>query len=167
MNLLRVAVEDSLDVGIRQVAAITFKNATRKDWDPLGDLPDRLLHTFCMPQSRALPCPSPLCCLAQDPHPSTSRLGTVHKATMHLSCLAEGSSPIPDSDKAAVRDNLLEGVMRAPPLVRTQLGESMKAIAGRDYPEHWPGLLPALLQNLSLQVAASYLAACKGLPTSA
>ncbi len=41
MNLLRVAVEDSLDVGIRQVAAITFKNATRKDWDPLGAL---LLH---------------------------------------------------------------------------------------------------------------------------
>ena len=38
VNLLRVAVEDSLDVGIRQVAAITFKNATRKDWDPLGGL---------------------------------------------------------------------------------------------------------------------------------
>ena len=91
----------------------------------------------------------------------------MHKATMHLSCLAEGPSPIPDSDKAAVRDNLLEGVMRAPPLVRTQLGESMKAIAGGDYPEHWPSLLPALLQHLSLQVAASYLAACKGLPTSA
>ena len=59
MNLLRVAVEDSLDVGIRQVAAITFKNATRKDWDPLGDLPDGLFHTLCMPLSRALPCPSP------------------------------------------------------------------------------------------------------------
>ncbi|CAL5220954.1 g3058 [Coccomyxa viridis] len=98
VNLLRVAVEDSLDVGIRQVAAITFKNATRKDWDPL-----------------------------------------------------EGPSPIPDSDKAAVRDNLLEGVMRAPPLVRTQLGESIKAIASKDFPEHWPGLLPAVLQNLSSQ----------------
>ena len=36
MNLLRVAVEDSLDVGIRQVAVITFKNAVKKDWDPLG-----------------------------------------------------------------------------------------------------------------------------------
>ena len=84
-----------------------------------------------------------------------------------MSCLAEGPSPIPDSDKAAVRDNLLEGVMHAPPLVRTQLGESMKAIASRDYPEHWPGLLPALLQNLSLQVATSYLAACKAFPTSA
>ena len=36
--MLRVAMEDSLDVAIRQVAAITFKNATRKDWDPIGDL---------------------------------------------------------------------------------------------------------------------------------
>ena len=36
VNLLRVAVEDSLDVGIRQVAVITFKNAVKKDWDPLG-----------------------------------------------------------------------------------------------------------------------------------
>ena len=64
----------------------------------------------------------------------------------------EGPSPIPDSDKAAVRDNLLEGLMRAPPLVRTQLGESLKAVAGKDFPEHWPGLLPAILQNLSSQV---------------
>ena len=36
VNLLRVAVEDSLDVGIRQVAVITFKNTVKKDWDPLG-----------------------------------------------------------------------------------------------------------------------------------
>lgn len=36
VNLLRVAVEDSLDVGIRQVAAISFKNLVRKDWDPQG-----------------------------------------------------------------------------------------------------------------------------------
>ena len=70
---------------------------------------------------------------------------------------AEGPSPIPDSDKAAVRDNLLEGVMRAPPLVRTQLGESIKAIASKDFPEHWPGLLPAVLQNLSSQVSPHHL----------
>ena len=42
--------------------------------------------------------------------------------------------------------------MRAPPLVRAQLGESLKAVAGKDFPEHWPGLLPAILQNLSSQV---------------
>ena len=36
VNLLRVAVEDSLDIGLRQVASITFKNLVRKDWDPSG-----------------------------------------------------------------------------------------------------------------------------------
>lgn len=43
--------------------------------------------------------------------------------------------------------------MRAPPLVRTQLGESMKAIVSKDYPDRWLGLLPAVLQNLSSQVS--------------
>ena len=36
VNLLRVAVEDSMDLGLRQIAAITFKNLVRKDWDPSG-----------------------------------------------------------------------------------------------------------------------------------
>ncbi|BDA47636.1 Importin-7 [Coccomyxa sp. Obi] len=98
VNLLRVAVEDSLDVGIRQVAAISFKNLVRKDWDPQG-----------------------------------------------------GPSPIPEADKAAVRDNLLEGIVRAPQVVRTQLGECLKSIVHVDFPERWPGLLPIVLQNLSSQ----------------
>ncbi|EIE23737.1 ARM repeat-containing protein [Coccomyxa subellipsoidea C-169] len=98
VNLLRVAVEDSLDVGLRQVAAISFKNLVRKDWDPPG---------------------SP--------------------------------SPIPEEDKAAVRDNLLEGIVRAPQVVRTQLGECLKAIVHVDFPESWPGLLPIVLQNLGSQ----------------
>lgn len=50
--------------------------------------------------------------------------------------------------------------MRAPPLVRTQLGESVKAIASKDFPEDWPGLLPALLQNLSSQVSPQMSALC-------
>ena len=36
VNLLRVAMEDSLDIGLRQVAAITFKNLVKKEWDPSG-----------------------------------------------------------------------------------------------------------------------------------
>ena len=50
--------------------------------------------------------------------------------------------------------------MRAPPLVRAQLGESLKAVAGKDFPEHWPGLLPAILQNLSSQVRPCWLMHC-------
>ena len=38
-SLLRVAVEDSVDPSIRQVAAITFKNLVKKDWDPAGEPP--------------------------------------------------------------------------------------------------------------------------------
>ena len=32
-NLLRVAVEDSVDAAVRQVAAITFKHLVKADWD--------------------------------------------------------------------------------------------------------------------------------------
>ncbi len=71
-------------------------------------------------------------------------------ACMH----AGGPSPIPEADKAAVRDNLLEGIVRAPQVVRTQLGECLKSIVHVDFPERWPGLLPIVLQNLSSQVCA-------------
>jgi hypothetical protein len=60
--------------------------------------------------------------------------------------------PIPDADKAAVRDNILEGIVRAPQVVRTQLGECLKDIVHVDFPERWPGLLPIVLQNLGSQV---------------
>ena len=38
-GLLRVAVEPSLDVGVRQVAAISFKNLVKADWEPHGARP--------------------------------------------------------------------------------------------------------------------------------
>jgi hypothetical protein len=61
-------------------------------------------------------------------------------------------SPIPEQDKAAVRDNLIEAIVRAPQVVRTQLGECLRTIVQTDFPDHWPGLLPIILQNLSFQV---------------
>lgn len=61
MNLLRVAMEDSLDVAIRQVAAITFKNATRKDWDPIGDLLPYTLYSSSS-SSMNCECVTCLCC---------------------------------------------------------------------------------------------------------
>ena len=50
-----------------------------------------------------------------------------------------------------MRENVLEGMVRAPGVVRAQLGECLKAIVNTDYPERWPGLLPALLANLASQ----------------
>ena len=63
----------------------------------------------------------------------------------------EGSSqqPLSDPDKAALRDNLLEAMIIAPPLVRSQLSLCLNAIARHDYPERWPALLPAICAELT------------------
>ena len=37
---------------------------------------------------------------------------------------------------------------RSPPLIRSQLGECAKYVAYADFPERWPGLLPALCASL-------------------
>ncbi|DBB04276.1 hypothetical protein WJX77_005934 [Trebouxia sp. C0004] len=97
-NLLRVAVEDSLNTTLRQVAAIQIKNIVKRGWDP-----------------------------------------------------EDGESPIPTADQQALRDNLLEGLIRAPHIVQVQLGECMKSIVLVDFPEKWPSLLPQLTQNLQSQ----------------
>lgn len=34
MNLLRVAGEPSVDMAVRQVASITFKQAAKRHWEP-------------------------------------------------------------------------------------------------------------------------------------
>lgn len=34
MNLLRVAGEPSVDLAVRQVASITFKQAAKRHWEP-------------------------------------------------------------------------------------------------------------------------------------
>jgi len=36
VNLLRVAAEDSVDMGIRQQAVIAFKNLVKRSWDVEG-----------------------------------------------------------------------------------------------------------------------------------
>ena len=59
---------------------------------------------------------------------------------------------ISDADKASVRDNLLEGIVRAPPAVRAQLGESAKHVVHFEFPERWPALVPAICTLLATQV---------------
>ena len=55
------------------------------------------------------------------------------------------------ADKAAVRDNLVEAMVVAVPVVRTQLGLCLRSIAQIDYPGNWPGLLPAICANMQQQ----------------
>ena len=55
------------------------------------------------------------------------------------------------TDKAAVRDNLVEAMVVAVPVVRTQLGLCLRSIAQVDYPDNWPGLLSAICANMQQQ----------------
>ena len=73
-------------------------------------------------------------------------------SSQHVHAAGGSGSAIPEADKAAVRDNLLEGIVRAPPLVRAQLGECLKSIVYSDFPERWPGILQAVQQQLATQV---------------
>jgi hypothetical protein len=34
VNLLRVAAEQTVDINVRQVAAISFKNIVKRNWEP-------------------------------------------------------------------------------------------------------------------------------------
>jgi hypothetical protein len=77
-----------------------------------------------------------------------------HKAGLVGTDEGKGSS-LPEADRAAVRDNLLPGIVHAPPAVRSQLGECAKYVVHTDYPEHWPALLPSIVAHLSTQVGGS------------
>ena len=69
------------------------------------------------------------------------------------------ASPVPEGDKGAVREGLIEGVIRAPGPVRSQLGECVRAVVYADYPERWPQLLQQVQANLGSQVGAAVGAA--------
>ncbi|XP_024396720.1 importin beta-like SAD2 [Physcomitrium patens] len=58
---------------------------------------------------------------------------------------------ISDTDKALVRENILEAIVQAPYIIRVQLGECLKTCIHADYPEQWPDLLPAIFNNLKSQ----------------
>ncbi|XP_023549155.1 importin beta-like SAD2 isoform X1 [Cucurbita pepo subsp. pepo] len=55
---------------------------------------------------------------------------------------------ISESDKDAVRNNILPFLSQVPSLLRVQLGECLKTIIHADYPEHWPRLLEWVKENL-------------------
>lgn len=86
-----------------------------------------------------------------------------HRRALHSASEVDnngGTRPLPEADKSAVRENLMEGIVRAPPAVRSQLGECAKYVLYRDYPETWPLLLPAVVQALSSQVRPGLTEMC-------
>ncbi|KAK1682432.1 hypothetical protein QYE76_043280 [Lolium multiflorum] len=63
----------------------------------------------------------------------------------------EETQTIPEADKSMVRENILGFVTQLPPLLRAQLGESIKTLVLSDYPEQWPSLLHWVTHNLESQ----------------
>ncbi|KAM0867041.1 hypothetical protein ACQ4PT_042251 [Festuca glaucescens] len=61
------------------------------------------------------------------------------------------SQKVSVSDKSMVRENILGFIVQVPPLLRAQLGESIKTIIHADYPEQWPSLLHWVTHNLKSQ----------------
>ncbi|RLM79588.1 importin beta-like SAD2 [Panicum miliaceum] len=61
------------------------------------------------------------------------------------------SPKVLESDKVMFRENILGFIVQVPPLLRAQLGESIKTIIHSDYPEQWPSLLHWVTHNLELQ----------------
>ncbi|CAL5032954.1 unnamed protein product [Urochloa decumbens] len=63
----------------------------------------------------------------------------------------EEKQKIPETDKSMVRENILGFITQLPPLLRAQLGESIKTLIVADYPEQWPNLLHWVTHNLESQ----------------
>lgn len=64
-------------------------------------------------------------------------------------------TPIHNSDRAAVRQNIFPLIVAAPTRnIRAPLAECLRSLISHDYPEHWPSLLDeikALLQSPRMQ----------------
>eukprot|EP00250_Pteridium_aquilinum_P010585 c19495_g1_i1 orf=322-3393(-) len=97
VGLLQLVVTANVEVPVRQVASIQFKNFVKRHWSS-----DTLIQ-------------------------------------------------IPEGDMSMVRENLLEALVHAPPVIRVQLGDGLKTVINEDYPEKWPSLLSNIDANLKSQ----------------
>ena len=125
----------ALDAGVRQASSIYFKNLVRREWSTLAGDSERPQLFSDGARPRGPPAPR----------------------------LAQGAvRALPTEEKALVRDNLLETLIMAPPLVRcarpnnrpashsggtlteqvrrsAQMGLALTTIAYSDFPDRWPG----------------------------
>lgn len=95
VGLLRIMVQPTLDIAVRQVASIHFKNLVSRHW-------------------------------------KSSEVG----------------EQIIEADKRTIRENILEALVHAPPIIRVQLGDALKTLIHCDYSERWPSLLSNINANL-------------------
>lgn len=56
---------------------------------------------------------------------------------------------VPETERQAIKANLVNLMSSVPPLVQRQLSESLSFISKSDFPERWPTLLPELVAKLA------------------
>ena len=64
------------------------------------------------------------------------------------------SFTIPDADKEVVRNSMVDALVHASSLIRSQLAQSLEPVIRTDYPHNWPTLHPALSAALTTQNGA-------------
>uniref|UniRef100_A0A286ZXP3 Importin 8 n=1 Tax=Sus scrofa TaxID=9823 RepID=A0A286ZXP3_PIG len=64
---------------------------------------------------------------------------------------------IHENDRQQIRDNIVEGIIRSPDLVRVQLTMCLRAIIKYDFPGHWPAVVDKIDYYLQSQSSGSWL----------
>ncbi|XP_012313862.1 importin-8 isoform X4 [Aotus nancymaae] len=64
---------------------------------------------------------------------------------------------IHENDRQQIRDNIVEGIIRSPDLVRVQLTMCLRAIIKHDFPGHWPAVVDKIDYYLQSQNSGSWL----------
>uniref|UniRef100_A0A8C5L990 Importin 8 n=1 Tax=Jaculus jaculus TaxID=51337 RepID=A0A8C5L990_JACJA len=66
---------------------------------------------------------------------------------------------IHENDRQQIRDNIVEGIIRSPDLVRVQLTMCLRVIIKHDFPGHWPAVVDKINYYLQSQSSGSWLGA--------
>ena len=64
---------------------------------------------------------------------------------------------IHENDRQQIRDNIVEGIIRSPDLVRAQLTMCLRAIIKHDFPGHWTAVVDKIGYYLQSQNSGSWL----------
>lgn len=64
---------------------------------------------------------------------------------------------IHENDRQQIRDNIVEGIIRSPDLVRVQLTMCLRVIIKHDFPGHWPAVVDKIDYYLQSQNSGSWL----------
>ncbi|XP_020033722.1 importin-8 isoform X1 [Castor canadensis] len=64
---------------------------------------------------------------------------------------------IHENDRQQIRDNIVEGIIRSPDLVRVQLTVCLRVIIKHDFPGHWPAVVDKIDYYLQSQNSGSWL----------